>query len=111
MTGRKSTLLAVLLLPLSITGCASESYLGARTVVVQGKFDHMTCVELAATHKTHSTRIEELTRFIDKAATEPGGGVIGTAVHGPTLAEARGNRRIVEETQAEKKCEREAAKP
>jgi hypothetical protein len=39
-----------------------------------------------------------------KAEQEAGGTFIGAAVYGPTLVQARGERRILDEAIEEKKC-------
>jgi hypothetical protein len=87
---------------LLLGGC--ESYVGARATTVQGKHGHKTCVQLLAEHKATSTRIDELNALIAKAEREAAGTVIGAAVYGPTLVQARGERRILDEAIEEKKC-------
>ncbi|HEX2216361.1 MAG TPA: hypothetical protein VHG27_06670 [Xanthobacteraceae bacterium] len=87
-----------------LTACSGDSYLGARTVVVQNRFDHLTCEQIDAGMKSTQTRIDELNGLIVQARREAGGNVIGAAVYGPTLAEAQGNMRIYRETFAKKNC-------
>jgi hypothetical protein len=91
-------------------GCA-DSYVGARTLSVQGKFESKTCPELAAQHKTLSTQIDDLRQLTRKAEEGTGGSFVGAAVYGPTLAQARAERRLVEEALVEKRCPEEPAKP
>jgi hypothetical protein len=98
----KRLLLLILLMPLA--GCAYDTYVGARTTVVQNKFDHLTCEQVDAGIKGTQKRIDDLERLRTKAAQEAAGNFIGTAVYGPTIAEARGNLRIYRETHADKKC-------
>jgi hypothetical protein len=93
---------AALCSALLVGGC--ESYLGARTVTVHGKHGHKTCTQLLAEHKATSTRIDELSGLISKAEQEAAGTIIGAAVYGPTLAQARGERRILDEAIEEKRC-------
>ena len=93
-----------------VAGCSTESYVGARAVTVQGKHGHKTCEQLLAEHKGASKQIDDLTQLIQKAQEGTGGTVIGAAVYGPTLAQARGERRILDEAIEEKRC-REAVKP
>ena len=83
-------------------GC--ESYVGARAITVHGKHGHKTCTQLLAEHKTTSARIDELSGLISKAEQEAAGTIIGAAVYGPTLAQARGERRILDEAIEEKRC-------
>lgn len=92
-------------------GCAPDSYVGARAFSVQGKYESKTCVELAAQHKTLSKQIDDLTQLTGKAEQGTGGSFIGAAVYGPTLSQARADRRIVDEALAEKRCAEETAKP
>ena len=93
-----------------LAGCGTESYLGARAVTVQAKHGHKTCEQLLAEHKGATKQIDDLTQLIGKAQEGTGGTVIGAAVYGPTLAQARGERRILDEAIEEKRC-REAVKP
>ena len=87
---------------LLLGGC--ESYVGARTTTVHGKHGHKTCAQLLAEHKSTSSRIDELTALIAKAEQEAAGRLIGPAVYGPTLAQAHGERRILDEAIEEKRC-------
>jgi hypothetical protein len=84
-------------------GC--ESYVGARATTVQGKHGHKTCTQLLAEHKATSARIDELEGLIRKAEQEAVGTVIGAAVYGTTLVQARGERRILDEAIEDKKCQ------
>jgi hypothetical protein len=93
-----------------LSGCA-DSYVGARAFSVQGKFESKTCPELAAQHKAQSKQIDDLVQLTQKAEQGTGGSVIGAAVYGPTLAQARAERRLTEEALAEKRCAEEPAKP
>jgi hypothetical protein len=95
---------ALCLIAPALIGCA-DSYLGARAVVVQGKYDPNTCEQLAAFHKALSTKIEHFERLQKKADSDPAGFLVGGMAYGPTVAQARGDRRLVEETQAEKNCQ------
>jgi hypothetical protein len=95
---------APLLIAALLSGCA-DSYLGARTVVVPGKFNHYSCEQLAASHKTFSAKVQDLERLQRKAEGDTAGFIVSGMTYGPTLAQARADRRIVEETQAEKSCE------
>jgi hypothetical protein len=87
---------------LLVGGC--ESYVGARVTTIQGKHGHKTCTQLLAEHKSTSNRIDELEGLTRKAEQEAAGTVIAAAVYGPTLAQARGERRILDEAIEEKKC-------
>ena len=88
----------------AVAGCSGDSYLGARTVVVQGKFDHLTCEQIDGQAKATQTRIDQLSGLINKAGQESSGTVLGPVVYGPTLVEAQGNLRIYRETQRAKNC-------
>ena len=87
-----------------LTGCAADSYWGARANVVHDKFNHLTCPELEAGAVAAQRQIDDLTGLQAKAAVEAPGGAIGAVVYGPTLAQARGNLRIYKETRETKKC-------
>ena len=105
-----SNAFAALLCALLGTGCSTESYIGARAVSVQGKHGHKTCDQLLGEHKATSNQIDDLRRLTEKAQEGTGGTMIGAAVYGPTLAQARGERRILDEAIEEKRC-RDAVKP
>jgi hypothetical protein len=92
------------LLAAALTGCAADSYWGARTITVQNKFDYMNCEQLQNGINSTQKQINELIALQDKAAQGGGGSVIGAAVYGPTLAQARGNLRIYRETREAKRC-------
>lgn len=98
----KRLLPLILLMPLA--GCAADTYVGARTTVVQNKFDHLTCEQIAGGIKSTQKQIDDLERLRTKASQETAGNIIGAAVYGPTIVEARGNLRIYRETRADKKC-------
>jgi hypothetical protein len=93
-----------------VAGCGMESYIGARAVSVQGKHGAKTCEHLLAEHKGMSKQIDDLTQLVEKAQEGTGGTLIGAAVYGPTLAQARGERRLLDEVIEEKRC-RDAVKP
>ena len=94
-----------------LTGCAAESYWGARANVVHDKYDHLGCPELDAGVAATQKQIDELTALQGKAAAEAAGHAIGAVVYGPTLAQARGNMRIYQETREAKKCAVAGARP
>lgn len=97
---------AVPLLGAALLGGCADSYVGARAFAVHGKHESKTCEELATLHQTASRQIAQLEALQTRAEQSSGGFLIGTAVYGPTVSEARANRRIVEEAQAEKNCPR-----
>jgi hypothetical protein len=101
----KRLLPLILLMPLA--GCATDTYVGARTTVVQNKFDHMGCDQIIASIGFTQKQIDDLERLRAKASQETAGNVIGAAVYGPTIAEAKANLRIYQETRADKKCPEE----
>jgi hypothetical protein len=88
----------------AVSGCGTDSPYGARAFVVQGKFDWKTCEELTVMRTNLSDRINTLSELHRKAEREAGGSVIGSLAYGPTLAEARADRRIVDEAIGEKSC-------
>jgi hypothetical protein len=98
--------LAAPLLGAALLGGCADSYVGARTIAVYGKYDTNSCDELAGLHTKMAKRVADLEALQTRAEQSSGGFVIGTAVYGPTVSEARANRRMIEETQAEKNCPR-----
>jgi hypothetical protein len=97
-------LIAAALAAAAVSGCTADSAITARALVVPGKFDALTCPEIAAQIEQRTKRITELTRLMETASRETVGYLTNGAVHAPVLAEARAERRILEETQVEKNC-------
>jgi hypothetical protein len=87
-----------------LAGCAAETTYGARAFAVQGKFDWKSCEELAAMRKSTSAQIESSLELQRRAERESFGTVIGAAAYGPALAQARADRKIIDEAIAEKQC-------
>jgi hypothetical protein len=101
---RPAAAVGLALLAASLAGCAAETTYGARALSVQGKFDWKTCEELTVMRTNLSDRINTLSELQRRAEREAGGSVIGSLAYGPTLAEARADRRIVDEAIGEKNC-------
>jgi hypothetical protein len=106
LASRSGWRLAAPLLCAALLGGCADSYVGARAIAVYGKYNTNSCDELTALHKNMSKRVADLEALQTRAEQSSGGFVIGTAVYGPTVSDARANRRMIEETQAEKNCPR-----
>jgi hypothetical protein len=100
-------LVAAVLLAALLPGCADSST-GALAYSVQNKFFYMDCTQLSAQHKTYQTQIDKYESLERRAAREGGGGIIGNMAYGSPLAQARAERRLIEATQGDKKCEPDA---
>lgn len=94
----------VLLLAILLAGCGADSHLGARALAVQGKHEWQSCDQLSGLRSSLSKRIDETTETMDKASRDAGGGLVNATVHWPTLAGLQAERRLVDETMAEKGC-------
>ena len=89
---------------LGAAACSTDSYIASRATTVQGKHSWKNCDQLKGEHTSHTKQIDDLTKLMRKAEQDAGGTIIGSAVYGPTLAQAQGERRVVAETMAEKQC-------
>ena len=98
---KQFALIALLLLT---ADCGGDPSWSGRTLVVGGKYEYMKCDQLAASIKATQAKIDELNGLSAKAVGAAGGNVIGAAVYGPPLTEAKGNLVSYKETYAAKKC-------
>jgi hypothetical protein len=101
---RRLPLVPLVLLAFALGGCMSAPEWEARVYSVQGKYDYMTCPELAGNVTTTRKSIVELETAMAKADRDPAGIVINATVYAAPLAQARANLQLLQETQVEKKC-------
>ena len=88
-----------------LAGCGSASEIGGRALVVQGKYDWMTCEQSLPQYLHYRMRTADLTDAMRTSAQEASGHFVNAAVHAPALTEARGHLRELEAVRTQKKCE------
>ena len=89
----------------ALTGCGAAADLGPRALVVQGKYDWMTCEQIPVYITMQRAKEIELTETMSKSAQETSGQFVNAAVHLPALTETRGHLRELEQARLAKKCE------
>lgn len=88
-------------------GCASTSSITSTVYVASGKFDALTCEELAKQAKDLSKRIQDLSELMEKSQQDAGGAVVNVVAYWPTFASTRAEREQVEEAQQRNNCSTE----
>lgn len=97
--------LALLALAAALAGCGFPvTDLGSRALVVQGKYDWMTCDQIPVYLTMYRAKETELTETMSKSAQETSGQFINAAVYQPALTETRGHLRELEQARAAKNC-------
>lgn len=96
-------------LALATLCAACGSFDPGYSIVMQDKFDFMTCKEIIGQRAGLINREKELTELVAKADSAPGGIVVSVAVYRSDLAAARTQLRVVNRAMQEKGCD--AAKP
>ena len=85
-------------------GCASTSSVTSPIYVASGKFDALTCEELAKKAKELSKKIQDLSQLMEKSQQEAGGTAVNVVAYWPTFASTRAEREQVEESQQQNNC-------
>ena len=97
-------LAALLFLLATAAACGPVSDIGGRALVVQGKYDWMTCEQVLVHIAAYRLQERQLVDTMNKSALEASGHLVNATVHLPTLTEVRGHLRELEKTGAQKKC-------
>lgn len=94
-----------LLLALWAGGCASVSDPLAPVMVLPGKFDGLSCADLASRIAEANVRVKKFEDLTAKAEQEAGGAVVAAAVYGPDLTRARADRRYATDAARRNNCD------
>jgi hypothetical protein len=87
-------------------GCSTSNGPGS-LFVDPGHYDAYHCNDLQARWQALNKREIELRNLMDKAATGPGGTVIGTVAYGTDYQSVLTEKKLVQQAAAEKNCELE----
>lgn len=102
-------LCGILLLAMSLAGCATESIelLFSRP----GSFDYLNCTEIAAATKSAATREADLKSLIDRAEKESFGVIVAAAAYRSDYLQAQGELKLLAEAAQSKKCTADTVSP
>lgn len=86
---------------LLLAGCAADSPILERALVLPSGFDVLTCPELVARYKAADARVKELTALMEKS----GSPIANALAYNSEYASAHASRRFAEEAAARKACD------
>src|SRR5262249_59799559 len=86
---------------LLLAGCAADSPLVERALVLPSGFDPLTCPEVVAKYKAADGRVKELTALMEKS----GSAFANALAYNSEYASARASRRFAEEAAGRKGCD------
>jgi hypothetical protein len=86
---------------LLLAGCAADSPILERALVLPSGFDVLTCPELVARYKAADGRAKELTALMEKS----GSPVANALAYNSEYASARASKRFAEEAAERKRCD------
>jgi hypothetical protein len=95
------TIVASVAAGLLLAGCAADSSLVERSLVLPSGFDPLTCPEVVAKYKAADVRVKELTALMEKS----GSPIANALAYNTEYATARANRRFAEEAAERKGCD------
>jgi hypothetical protein len=95
------TIVASVAAGLLLAGCAADSPLVERSLVLPSGFDPLTCTEVATRYKAADVRVKELTALMEKS----GNPIANALAYNTEYATARANRRFAEEAAGRKGCD------
>ncbi len=98
-----------LLFGFSLAGCTTDSAYNNYAFVVQDKYDHLKCPELAGQITFHETERKKLLDLRAKASQSGVGSVVGAGAYGPGINDAQGHLRVLRITYDKKNCAAELA--
>jgi hypothetical protein len=95
------TIVASLAAGLLVAGCAADSPILERALVMPSAFDPLTCPEVVAKYKSADGRVKELTALMEKS----GSPIANALAYNSEYASARATRRFAEEAADRKGCD------
>jgi hypothetical protein len=98
MRGMSVALLAACLL---VAGCAADSTIVQRALVLESGYDPLTCPEIVTRHKAADARVKELTALMEKS----GNAFANALAYDTEYATARANLRFAERAAERKGCD------
>jgi hypothetical protein len=95
------TIVALVAAGLLLAGCAADSPILERALVMPSGYDPLTCPEVVAKHKAADARVKELTALMEKS----GSPIANALAYNSEYASARANKRFAEEAAERKGCD------
>jgi hypothetical protein len=95
------TIVASVAAGLLVAGCAADSSILERTLVMPSAYDPLTCPEVVAKYKAADARVQQLTALMEKS----GSPVANALAYNSEYASARANKRFAEEAATRKGCD------
>jgi hypothetical protein len=89
---------------IAVGGCAADSPLLERMIIVPGYFETLSCPELATKMRESAGRVAELTRLMQSSADDASGVVVNALAYNTEYAKARATQRHAEAAAASKGC-------
>jgi hypothetical protein len=106
---RQITRAAALVLATFTAGCAGDA--AEQFLVRPGRFDYLSCPEIAKTSETAARREQELKALIDRAEKESFGVLMAAASYRGEYLQARGEQKMLAEVARQKNCGVEPTRP
>jgi hypothetical protein len=97
----RRTVAALLATGLLLAGCAADSSIMERALVMPSAFDALTCPELLTKYKDADARMKQLATLMEKS----GSPVANALAYDTEYATARANKRFAEQAAQKKNCE------
>ena len=96
---------AAALLTSALAGCAADSGIIDKLLIVPGAFESMECPELIARYASESAQVTKLTMLMEKSANDPAGPIVNSVVYNTDYAKARAAQSAAERAARSKNCE------
>jgi hypothetical protein len=100
---------AALVLATFTAGCAGDT--AEQFLVRPGRFDYLSCPEIAKTSATTAKREQELKALIDRAEKEAFGILMAAASYRSEYLQAQGEQKMLAEVARQKNCGAERSPP
>jgi hypothetical protein len=97
----RRTVAALLAAGLLLAGCAADSSIMERALVMPSGFDPLTCKELQGKYKDADARMKQLAILMEKS----GSPIANALAYDTEYATARANKRFAEQAAQKKNCE------
>jgi hypothetical protein len=97
----RRTVAALLAAGLLLAGCAADSSIMERALVMPSAFDPLSCPELLTKYKDADARMKQLAILMEKS----GSPVANALAYDTEYATARANKRFAEQAAQKKNCE------
>lgn len=93
------------------TAACSTSIQEQSLFVAPGKYDFLTCKDIAQREVSATLREKELNSLMDRANQDAAGPLVNALVYSGDLAQVRAEQRLLRRTAIEKKCDEQNPPP